>query len=113
MLECPLPQTIEEKKEMLYLHHIALWDAVASCEINGSSDSSIKNVTPNDLSVIIDNADIRQIFTNGKTCEKYYLKYTFPIIGRNEICLPSTSPANAAWSEDRLYSEWKVIREYI
>lgn len=113
VLECPLPQTIEEKKEMLHLHHIALWDTIASCEIKGSSDSSIKSVTPNDLSVILDNAGIRQIFTNGKTSEKYYLKYTLPIIGRDEICLPSTSPANAAWSEDRLFSEWKVIREYI
>lgn len=107
------PQTIEEKRSFLYAGNIALWDVIASCDIEGSSDSSIKNVAANDLSVIIDNADIKQIFVNGKTAEKYYNKYIRDVIGREAICLPSTSPANAAWSIDRLIEAWSVIKEYI
>lgn len=107
------PQTIEEKRSFLYAGNIALWDVIASCDITGSSDSSIKNVAANDLSVIIDNADIKQIFVNGKTAEKYYNKYIRDVIGREALCLPSTSPANAAWSIDRLIEAWSVIKEYI
>ncbi len=107
------PQTIEEKRTLLYTNNIALWDVIASCDIAGSSDSSIKNVVANDLSVILDNADIIQIFVNGKTAEKYYNKYIRDVIGREAVCLPSTSPANAAWSIDRLIEAWSVIKEYI
>lgn len=108
-----IPQTIEEKRTLLYTNNIALWDVIASCDIVGSSDSSIKNVVANDLSVILNNADIRQIFVNGKTAEKYYNKYIRDVIGREAVCLPSTSPANAAWSIDRLIEAWSVIKEYI
>ena len=69
------PQTIEQKRELLLSNGIALWDVIASCDIVGSSDSSIKNVVPNDLSVILKSADIKKIFVNGKTAEKYYNKY--------------------------------------
>lgn len=113
ILECPLPETVGEKKNMLHSHHIALWDTIASCEIRGSADSSIKSVTPNDLSLILESADIRRIFTNGRTSGKYYDKYIRPLIGRETVCLPSTSPANAAWSEEALFEEWRVIREYL
>ena len=84
---------------------------IASCEITGSADSSIKNVIANDLSPILAAADIRQIFVNGKTAEKFYRKYTEPVIGRAAICLPSTSPANAAWSMERLIAAWQHVRE--
>ncbi len=107
----PVPETIEEKKVFLYKTNIALWDVIASCEITGSSDSSIKNVVANDLSEILKNADIKRIFVNGKTAEKYYNKYTKSIIGRDAECLPSTSPANAAWSLDKLVAAWKVVKE--
>ncbi|MCD8049479.1 MAG: DNA-deoxyinosine glycosylase [Clostridia bacterium] len=107
------PETIEEKKRFLLSHGVALWDVIASCEIEGSSDSSIKNVTANDLSKILTGADIRQIFTNGRTSEKYFNKYTRPVIGRECIALPSTSPANAAWSLERLIEAWRVIVEGI
>ncbi len=110
VFDSPTPETIDEKKAFLFKNNIALWDVIASCEITGSSDSSIKNVVANDLSEILENADIKQIFVNGKTAEKYYNKYTKSITNRDAICLPSTSPANAAWSVDRLVSEWKVIR---
>lgn len=107
---CDEPQTIEEKKKFLYENGIALWDVIASCEITGSSDSSIKNVKVNDLSVILKNADIKQIFVNGKAAEKYFKQYTQAQIGRDAICLPSTSPANAAWSFERLLEKWQVLK---
>ena len=110
VFECDVPQTIEEKKQFLIKHRIALWDVIASCEITGSSDSSIKNVKVNDLSIILEEADIRQIFVNGRTAEKYFKKYTKAQIKRDAICLPSTSPANAAWSVNRLVEEWKVLK---
>lgn len=112
VFDCKVPQTIEEKREFLLGNGIALWDVIASCEIVGSSDSSIKNVVANDLSDILETADIRKIFVNGKTAEKYYRKYTEKAIGRSAICLPSTSPANAAWSIERLTDVWRIIRKY-
>lgn len=106
-----LPVTIDEKKAFLIRNHIALWDVIGSCEIDGSSDSSIRNVTVNDLSVILGTADIRAIFLNGKKAEQYYLKYLFPVLKRDAVCLPSTSPANAAWSLDKLTDAWKIIKD--
>jgi len=110
VLGCSEPETIEEKKKLLLEHGIALWDVIASCEIMGSSDSSIKNVKVNDISEILKEADIRQIFVNGKTAEKYFKKYTKAQIKREAVCLPSTSPANAAWSVNRLIEKWEVIK---
>ena len=110
IFKCDIPRTIEDKKQLLYQNGIALWDVIASCEITGSSDSSIKNVEVNDISKILKEADIKQIFLNGKTAEKYYKKYTKAQINREAICLPSTSPANAAWSAERLVEKWKVIK---
>ena len=86
---------------------------IQSCDIDGSSDASIKNVKANDLNEILNAADIKAIFVNGKTALKYYKKYTEPILGRTAICLPSTSPANAAWNLERLVGEWKRIRGII
>ena len=111
VFDSPTPQTIEEKRDFLLSNNIALWDVIASCEITGSSDSSIKNVVANDLSEILKNANIKQIFVNGKAAEKYYNKYTKPIVKRDAICLPSTSPANAAWSIEKLVDEWKIIKK--
>ncbi len=107
------PITIEEKSSFLRAHHIALWDVIASCEITGSSDSSIRNVVANNLTIILKNADIKQIFVNGKTAKKYYDQYIRDTIGKDAVCLPSTSPANAAWNVERLVHEWKIIKTYI
>ena len=104
------PNTVDEKRAFLLNSGIAVWDVIASCDIIGSSDSSIKNVVPNDLMVILNNADIMQIFVNGKTAEKYYNKYILPLIGREAVCLPSTSPANAAWKLDKLIEAWEIIK---
>lgn len=104
------PETIEEKKELVLSNKLAMWDVIGQCEIEGSADSTIKNVTANDLSIILDNCSIKRIFVNGKTAEKYYNKYTYPKTGIKAICLPSTSPANAAWKLEKLVDAWKIIK---
>lgn len=111
ILRAKLPQSIEEKRKMLLENKIALWDVIKSCEIVGSSDSSIKNVVPNDISSILKESKIKRIFVNGKTAEKYYNKYILNSTQIPAIVLPSTSPANAAYSLERLIDEWKVILE--
>lgn len=104
-----IPESTEEKMAFLLGHGIALWDVIGSCDITGSSDSSIKNVVPNDISIILDNADIKNIYVNGKTALKYYNKYIRNNIRRDAVCLPSTSPANAMWTLEKLITAWKVI----
>lgn len=106
-----VPVTIEEKKEILLRHHIALFDVIAECDIAGSSDSSIRNVVPADLSVILKQAPVRKIFVNGNKAYDLYMKYSYEKTGMEAIRLPSTSPANAAFQMERLLQSWKVIRE--
>ena len=108
-----VPQSIAQKKDFLKQNNIAVWDVIGACEIEGSADSTIKNVTPNDLSKILTAADIKKIFVNGKTAERFYNKYTKDVIEREALCLPSTSPANAAWTLEKLIDAWKVLRETI
>ena len=105
-----VPVTIEQKRTLLLEEGIALWDVIASCEITGSSDSSIKNVVPNDLTRILDTAKIEKIFVNGKTAEKYYRRWLLPVTRTEAVCLPSTSPANAAWTLELLIEAWRIIR---
>ncbi len=106
-----LPDTVERKKEFLKRHHLAVWDVIASCDIQGSSDSSIQNAVPNDISEILKAAPIRWIYTNGGTAYKLYHKYCEPQTGQKAIKLPSTSPANASFSLERLIREWKVLSD--
>lgn len=107
-----VPQTIEEKRVFLLRNHVAVWDVIYSCDIEGSSDASIRNVVPNDLSVILDAAAIDTIYVNGQTARKYYERYLKPTVHRPAVCLPSTSPANAAWNTERLVAEWKCIKNF-
>ncbi len=109
---CPVPKTVEEKKNMLLSNKIAMWDVIKSCEITGSADSTIKSVIPNDLSEILSVADIKKIYANGKTAQSLYNKYIKKNTGVDIISLPSTSPANAAYSLEKLIKEWKIINEY-
>ena len=111
LLGTDVPQTVEAKRAFLLEHRIALWDVIASCEIAGSSDASIRNAVPNDLTPILETASIRQIFTNGGTAHRLYRKYIYPLTGREDIFLPSTSPANAARSLDALVDAWEIVRE--
>ena len=112
--EGAVPVSVDEKKAFLNKHRIALWDSIHSCDIAGSSDSSIKNAVPNDIGSILSGTDIRQIFTNGKKSHEIYVKYCLPGTGREDICLPSTSPANAAWNMERLKVAWgQEILKYL
>ena len=101
------PATIAEKKAMLLEHGIAIWDVVQSCDIIGSSDSSIKNVTPADLSVILRQAPVKTIFLNGGKAWDLYQKYCAGMTELPAVKLPSTSPANAAWSLEKLVTVWE------
>lgn len=107
LTQSEVPATIEEKKKLLLENRIAVWDVIAQCDIIGSSDSSIKNVTATDLECIFQKADIEQIFANGQTAKKLYDRYQKKNCGREIIGLPSTSPANAAFSLNRLIEEWR------
>ena len=107
----PVPQSIEEKRRLALRHHIAMWDTIHSCTITGSSDSSIRDVVPNNLSLILDNSKVERIFCNGATSYNLYKKFIYPTTGIEATKLPSTSPANAAFTMERLEREWSVIRE--
>lgn len=109
LLKEPVPETIEEKKAMLLAHRIALWDVIQSCDIKGSSDSSIKNVQPTDIGMILEKTNVTQIYANGNKAGQLYKRYQFPVTGIEATVLPSTSPANAAWSLARLCEAWKTI----
>ncbi len=103
------PVTIPEKKELILRSGLALWDTIASCTVTGSSDASIRDVQANDLSVILNHSPIRKICCNGKTSWQLYEKWIRPQTGREALCLPSTSPANAQWTLERLTEAWAVI----
>lgn len=113
LAEEAVPQSIEEKKTFLIRNHIAVWDVIESCDIEGSSDSSIKNVTANDLSRILEAAPVGQIFCNGAASYRLYEKYCRAATGRTAVKLPSTSPANAAASLERLIEAWQVVKRWL
>ena len=106
---CPQPETVEEKKSFLISRQIALWDVIASCRIEGSSDSSIRNAQPNDIASILNICPIERIFANGKTAYTLYNRFIRPSINRDATLLPSTSPANASWSLEQLILKWRVV----
>lgn len=111
LFEEEIPQTILQKKELLLRNHVALWDVIAECDITGSSDSSIRNAVPTDLSVILLHAPVKRIYANGTKAYDLYMKYTYPVTGLPIIRLPSTSPANAAFGMERLLEAWTLILE--
>ena len=107
----PVPQTVEEKKRLILDNGLALWDSIASCEITGSSDASIRNVRANDIGVILNSCSIERIYCNGRKSHEMYERYIEPETGREAVCLPSTSPANAKWTLEKLTGAWLVIAE--
>lgn len=113
ILEIIFEEKIIDKKSFLKKHHIALWDIIASCDIEGASDSSIKNVIPNNIEELVKKTKITQIFTAGRTAEKYYQKYGFPKLKMPSICLPSTSPANCQINLESMIKSWSIIKEYL
>lgn len=110
VMEDALPQTVAEKRAFLHRHHVALWDVLASCRITGSADSSIREARANDLRPLLAANPIRAIYLNGKTAERYYRRLILPTLGIPAFCLPSTSPANAAYTLPRLLDAWRVIQ---
>lgn len=104
------PSTIEEKKDLILSNGLALWDTIGKCEIIGSSDASIRNAEPNDINVILKGSRVSRIFCNGKTSYSLYCKLLEDTTGIKAECLPSTSPANAAWSTEDLIGAWSVIK---
>ena len=102
------PSDITEKKTMLLRHHIALWDVIAACEIAGSSDAAVRNAVPVDIARITDVANIKLVCCNGALAGKLYKQYLQPLTGIEAVVLPSTSPANAAWSLKKLISAWQT-----
>ena len=105
------PVSVEEKRALALRHRVALWDTIQSCDILGSSDSSIRNVVPTDLRPILAGSGVTRIFCNGRTSGLYYRKYQEQPLGIPAAVLPSTSPANAAWTMERLTEAWRVILE--
>ena len=97
---------------MLLKHGIAIWDVIASCKIQGSSDSSIRDVVPNEIAALLNRTGIEKVFANGAKAEQLYKKYVYPETNRPIVKLPSTSPANAAWSLERLCESWKAILNF-
>lgn len=113
IMDVDVPNTLEQKRNFLLNSKIAIWDVIGSCEIEGSSDSSIKNVIVNDLNLIIKNCNIKQIFCNGGKSYELYKKYCEKNTNIKAIKLPSTSPTNARFSLDKLISEWNIIFDYL
>ena len=107
-----MPASREDRLQFVLCHKIALWDVLARCEIAGAADSSIRNETPNDLSISLKGASIKQIYTTGKKADALYRKHCYPILQRESICLPSTSPANCACSFERLVKAYSQILTY-
>lgn len=106
------PVSIEEKKDFLLRNNVALWDVIESCDIIGSSDSSIRNVRANNIGMILDKADIETIFANGGKAYELFIKYCSQYTGKEKpklVKLPSTSPANAAWRPERLTETWRSM----
>lgn len=109
----PVPVTLEEKKAFLLKNHIAVWDVIESCDIEGSSDNSIRNVIPNNLERILGHASVKQIYTNGGAAGKLYDKYCLSVTKIPAVKLPSTSPANAAASLEKLTAAWSCVNQYL
>ena len=113
LLKDEIPATIDEKKDFLLKHNIALWDVAKSCEIENSADSSMKNVEPNDIKALVGKYKIECIFLNGKTALKLYEKFFKNNSEIKYYSLPSTSPANAAFSLEMLQNNWQKILDFV
>ena len=109
----PLPASNEERTALVLVHRIALWDVLASCEIEGASDSSIRNAVPNDLSRVLSNAPIRAIFTTGGKAKELFDRHLRERVGMEAIALPSSSAANARMSLQQLVEAYRILLDYL
>ncbi len=111
VFDADVPASIPEKKKLILDNGLALWDVIASCTVCGSSDASIRDVRANDLGIILNHSQIGRICCNGRKSFELYEKLILPKTGRKAVCLPSTSPANARWSQEELNAAWRIIGE--
>ena len=111
VFEDEIPESIAQKQDFLRRHGVAVWDVIASCEIEGSADSSIRQAVPTDVSAVLAQTGLHRIYVNGRKAEQLYRNYQEKQTGIRAVCLPSTSPANAAWKLPQLVEAWKTIRE--
>jgi len=106
-------KAIQERKDFLLRHNIALWDVLSSCEIDGASDSSIKNARANDFTQLFETTNIHHVFCTGKTAFSLWQKHCAQTyesrFSLTSTCLPSTSPANASWTVEKLVSAYAAI----
>ena len=104
----PVPDwgDLAAKRALILDHDLALWDTVQSCTIVGASDASIRDVVPNDLAGLIQTLGVQTVFCNGAASGRVYARYAQPLTGLPAVVLPSTSPANAAWTMPRLQQAW-------
>lgn len=105
----PLARTNEERTDQLLRHHIALWDVLASCRIEGAKDASIRDAVPNDLARIMDAAPVTAVFCTGAAAAQAYRRFSEPKTGIACVQLPSTSPANAAMGLDALVDAYRPL----
>ncbi len=108
-----IPLTIAEKRSLLLANRVALWDVLASCDITGSADGSIRNPVPNDIAALLAKAPIRGVFCNGQAAAALYRRFAETATGVPAVTLPSTSPANARWKPDALLAAWAPLRECV
>ena len=88
--QAEVPVSVEEKKAFLLANGIAVWDVIASCRIVG----------------LLQDSRIEAVFCNGAKSWELYHRYCEKACQREAGKLPSTSPANAAWSPERLIKSW-------
>lgn len=111
LFSCPVPETVEEKTALLHAQHLAVWDVCASCTVSGSSDASISDVVPNDVPALLQKTRIGAVFANGAAAAALYRRFLEIPCGLCAVCLPSTSPANAAYSLEKLVEKWACLRD--
>lgn len=109
VMESLFHEEICDRKEFCLRHHIALWDVIQSCEIEGSSDASIRNVKANDMNRVIEHTNISSIFLTGKKALSLYERYIDLDI--EYFGLPSTSSANARYRLNDLVEAYALILE--
>ena len=105
----PVPSTNERKRDFCLRHHIALWDVLAECDIDGASDASIVNAVPNRLTDITQAAPIEAVYCTGAKAYALYTRLCADEVGIPAVKLPSTSPANAACSFERLVEAYTPL----
>ncbi|MDL2218943.1 DNA-deoxyinosine glycosylase [Ruminococcaceae bacterium OttesenSCG-928-O06] len=109
----PVPQTVKERRAFILRGRLALWDVLRQCSITGAQDASIAQPQPNAIAQLITQHGIQAVFCNGQAAHRFYTRLCQPQTGLAAVCLPSTSPANAAWGLARLQAAWQPLAPYL